>query len=266
MPSLSSNPKGQKKKRPAKKQWTAARSKPLAILGTKKKNKQPTRIALGQPEKKPTAKRPPLAVNWCLDQLKNRYGDAECALIHKNPFELVVATILSAQCTDERVNQVTPDLFLRFPTSEKMAEASLEDLEELIRSTGFYKNKAKSLKGMAARLVEKHGGEVPKTLEELTELPGVGRKTANVVLGVAYGIAIGVVVDTHVTRLAARFLWSKAPTAEKIEQDLMKIVPQSDWIACSHLLIYHGRQICKARKALCETCFLFDRCPRYGVK
>lgn len=177
-----------------------------------------------------------------------------------------MATILSAQCTDERVNKVTPALFSRFPTPEAMAQASLEELEDLIRSTGFFKNKAKSLKGCAEMLVERHGGSVPKTLEELTALPGVGRKTANVVLGVAFGIAVGVVVDTHVTRLSRRFLWTLAETPEKIERDLMKIVPQKDWIQVSHLLIHHGRQICQARKPRCLSCFLFDRCPRYGVK
>lgn len=250
MRSSVSNPKAQKKKPPAKKQWTAARLNPSATLASRNRR----------------ASARSLDVEYGLVQLKSHYGNAECALIHKNPFELVCATILSAQCTDERVNMVTPNLFQRYPTPQKMAKAKLEDIEELIRSTGFFKNKAKSLKGCATQLVEKHGGEVPQTMEELIQLPGVGRKTANVVLGVAYGIAIGIVVDTHVTRLSARFLWSKAPTAEKIEQDLMKIIPQDDWIACSHLLIHHGRQLCKARKPLCEECFLFDRCPRYGVE
>lgn len=205
-------------------------------------------------------------VSWALPRLKEHYGNAECALHHRNPFELLVATILSAQCTDERVNMVTPELFRRFPTPEAMAKAPQEEIEELIRSTGFFKNKAKNIKNCALQLVEKHQGQVPQTLEELQALSGVGRKTANVVLGVAFQIAVGVVVDTHVTRLSARLLWSKAKTAEKIEQDLMKLLPPSEWIITSHLLIYHGRRICKARKPLCSTCFLFDRCPRYGVK
>ncbi len=276
MRSLSNSLKAQKKTPPAKKQWTAARSRPSATSAKKTSPKAPGRrpailakaavVKNSKTKKLSTAKRPPLNVDQGLALLKEHYGNAECALVHRNPFELVIATILSAQCTDERVNMVTPNLFARFPTPEQMAKASLEELEELIRSTGFYKNKAKSLKNCATNLVANYNSEVPRSLEELIELPGVGRKTANVVLGVAYQIATGVVVDTHVTRLSARFRWSNAPTAEKIEQDLMKIIPQSDWIACSHLLIHHGRKLCKARTPLCKSCFLFDRCPRYGVK
>lgn len=261
MRSSVNSPKAQKKKPLAKKQWKAAPSKPLAILGKKSKKTPAAKKSFA-----PTVKRPPLDVDWCLGKLKGHYGNAECALVHKNPFELVIATILSAQCTDERVNMVTPHLFAKYPTPAALSKAPLEAIEEIIRSTGFYKNKAKSLKNCSLQLVERHGGEVPRKSEELVQLPGVGRKTANVVLGVAYGIATGVVVDTHVTRLSERFLWSKAPTAEKIEQDLMKIIPQNDWIICSHLLIHHGRQLCKARNPMCDKCFLFDRCPRYGVK
>lgn len=219
-----------------------------------------------KPEALPKAPKKPLEVSWALPHLKDHYGNAECALNHKNPFELLVATILSAQCTDERVNLVTPHLFAKFPDAKAMAKAPVEQIEELIRSTGFFKNKAKNIKACAQQLVDHHSGQVPRAMDELRALPGVGRKTANVVLGVAYKIAVGVVVDTHVARLSERFLWSKASTAEKIEADLMKLLPESEWIITSHLLIYHGRRICKARNPQCRTCFLFDRCPRSGVK
>lgn len=198
--------------------------------------------------------------------LKKAYPDAHCELNHRNAFELITATILSAQCTDVRVNLVTPELFRRFPTPEKMAAAAPGDLEELIRSTGFFKNKAKSLKAMATALVSQHQGEVPRRIEDLVELAGVGRKTANVVLGNAFGITSGIVVDTHVTRLSFRFGWSKGGTAEAIERQLQALVPHADWILVSHLLIFHGRRICKALSPRCEECFLFDRCPRRGVK
>lgn len=201
-----------------------------------------------------------------LGALKERYGNADCALNHRNPFELLVATILSAQCTDERVNRVTPELFARFPTAAKLAKAKIEDIEDLVRTTGFFRNKARNLKECARVIHESHQGVVPKSLDELTALPGVGRKTANVVLGVAFHVAVGVVVDTHVKRLSYRLGWTKNKTPEKIEQDLMKLLPRADWILTSHLLILHGRQLCKALKPKCSACFLFDRCPKSGVK
>lgn len=197
--------------------------------------------------------------------LKRYYPNAYCALNYKNPFELLVATILSAQCTDERVNIVTPPLFQKFPTPQKMGQAPVEELEELVRSTGFYKNKAHNLKKCSQMIVEKHDGEVPQKLEALVELAGVGRKTANVVLGNAFGIPSGIVVDTHVTRLSNRLGWVKTDNAIIIERQLTPIVPESDWIMLPHYLISHGRAICKARKPQCEKCFLEETCPKKGV-
>ena len=183
--------------------------------------------------------------------LQQRYPDAHCALNHSNPFELLVATILSAQCTDVLVNQVTPGIFRKLPTPQAMAEADLKTIESLVNRVNFWRNKAKNLQGMARMLVEKHGGIVPQTMEELIELPGVARKTANVVLGNAFHINTGVVVDTHVGRLAHRFGLTKHTDPKKIERDLMALFPQKNWTLLSHLLIYHGRQVCKARHALC---------------
>ncbi len=197
--------------------------------------------------------------------LKKYYPDAKCSLDFKNPFELLVATVLSAQCTDERVNKVTPELFKKFPDAKAMAKADIGELEELVRSTGFYKNKAKNLKNTAQILTETYDGKIPKSLDQLTHLSGVGKKTANVVLGTAFGIASGVVVDTHVGRLSQRLGLTKNKTPEKIQQDLEKVIPQENWIEWSHLLIYHGRQICKARKPQCEVCFLQEICPKVGV-
>src|SRR5689334_10701303 len=194
--------------------------------------------------------------------LKKTYPDARCRLDHRNPLELIVATILSAQCTDDRVNIVTKDLFKKYRSAADYARTPQETLEKEIQSTGFFRNKAKSLRGMASALVEKHGGKVPDTMEELTDLAGVGRKTANVVLGNAFGKNVGVVVDTHVTRLANRLgLTKHAVDAVKIEQDLIKVVPQEDWTLFSHLLIYHGRAICQARKPKCDICPLLPHCP-----
>jgi endonuclease-3 len=194
--------------------------------------------------------------------LKRTYPHAKCSLDYTNPLELLVATILSAQCTDERVNIVTKSLFKKYRSAKAYAEVAPEALEKDIQSTGFYRNKTKSLRGMGAALVEKHGGKVPQTMEQLTHLPGVGRKTANVVLGNAYGQNVGVVVDTHVTRVANRLgLTKHAVDAVKIEQDLMQIVPQDDWTLFSHLLIHHGREICQARKPKCRECPLLDHCP-----
>jgi endonuclease-3 len=205
-------------------------------------------------------------VQTLIKQLKKLYPDVECALHHKNAFELLLATILSAQCTDEKVNQVTPALFEHYKNPEGFMHADLAELEQFIRPTGFFKNKAKSLKGAATAIVEKHHGEVPQTLEELVELPGVGRKTANVVLGVAFKITSGIVVDTHVARLSYRLGLTTSDNPVQIEKDLQALVPKKHWIEWSHLLIFHGRQICKAQKPQCARCSLLTNCPRKGVK
>jgi len=194
-------------------------------------------------------------------RLEQTYPDARCSLDHRDPYELLVATILSAQCTDARVNMVTPDLFARFPDAAALAEGEQEDIENRIKSTGFFRNKTKSLLGMARAVVDKHRGEIPRTMDELTHLPGVGRKTANVVLGNAFGLDEGVVVDTHVTRVSFRLGLTRETDAVKIEQDLMKVVPRPKWTLFSHLLIFHGRSICVARRPLCEKCPLWDLCP-----
>lgn len=197
--------------------------------------------------------------------LKVTYGEPLVALVHHNPFELLVATILSAQCTDKRVNLVTPALFARYPDAQSLAKAKQEDVEDLIRTTGFFRNKAKHLIGMANQLVAKHQGEVPRTLEELTALPGVARKTANVTLGSSFGLAVGIVVDTHVRRLSLRLGLTSSNNPTQIERDLMAQIPQRDWIAISHLLIYHGRACCSARNPRCNTCPLNALCPHIGV-
>jgi len=196
--------------------------------------------------------------------LRRAYPDAHCELVHRNPFELLVATILSAQCTDVRVNMVTPALFEKYPDAQAMAGGRQEDLEELIRSTGFYRNKAKNIRAASASLTEKHGGKVPRDLESLTVLPGVGRKTANVVLGNAYGIESGVVVDTHVGRLSQRLGLTKHRDPVKIEQDLIRLVPRDAWTLWSHLLIWHGRRRCYARNPDCDHCELSALCPSAG--
>jgi endonuclease-3 len=202
----------------------------------------------------------PERVAAILEILARTYPGVVCALDHKNAWELTVATILSAQCTDVRVNLVTPKLFKTFPSPKAMAAASLPELEELIRTTGFFRNKAKSIQGAARAVTEKFGGEVPRTMEEILTLPGVARKTGNVVLGSWYGIAEGVVVDTHVMRLSRRLELTKETAPEKVERDLMKIIPQDRWIAFSHELIHHGRQICVARKPRCVDCTLEKIC------
>ncbi len=194
-------------------------------------------------------------------RLEATYPDAKCSLDHNDAYQLLVATILSAQCTDVRVNMVTPDLFARFPDAAALADAEPEDLENRIKSTGFFRNKTKSLLGMAHAVVDQHRGEIPRTMDELTHLPGVGRKTANVVLGNAFGINEGIVVDTHVTRVSFRLGLTRATDAVKIEQDLVKVVPREKWTLFSHLLIFHGRAICVARRPLCEQCPLCDLCP-----
>jgi endonuclease III len=197
--------------------------------------------------------------------LKKAYPEATCALTHANPYQLLVATILSAQCTDARVNMVTPELFRCFPDPASLAAAVPGELESLIRSTGFFRAKARSLLAMAGQVVSRHDGEIPRTLDELTALAGVGRKTANVVLGTAFGIATGVVVDTHVKRLAKRLGLASKNTPEQIERELMAIVPRSQWVDLSHRLIHHGRRVCVARKPRCEACSLSSICPKTGV-
>ena len=212
---------------------------------------------------KPGKTRKPLApdrVAAILDALRKTYPGVVCALDHRNAWELTVATILSAQCTDVRVNLVTPALFKAFPTPKAMAAASLPELEDLIRTTGFFRNKAKSIKGAAAVVLDEFKGQVPKTMDEILRLPGVARKTANVVLGSWYGIAVGVVVDTHVLRLSRRLELTQNSEPEKVEQDLMKIIPQDRWIAFSHELIHHGRQVCIARNPKCAECTLEHIC------
>ncbi|WP_437222982.1 endonuclease III [Planctomicrobium sp. SH661] len=198
-------------------------------------------------------------------RLDKAYPDVECALDHRNPFELIAATILSAQCTDQRVNLVTPELFERFPTPASLAQADLEEVEKIIQSTGFFRAKAKSLVGMAQGVVNDFGGEIPRSVDELTQLPGVGRKTANVVLGVAYGIATGVVVDTHVRRISNLLGLTVSQNPEIIERDLMRILPKKSWINFSHQLIHHGRKICIARRPKCLECPLLQLCPRVGL-
>jgi endonuclease III len=197
--------------------------------------------------------------------LRKEYADAKCALEFKTPFQLLIATILSAQCTDERVNIVTENLFAKCPSAKEMAAIKPAELEKLIQSAGFFRNKAKNILACSKRLVEEFGGDVPQSLEMLVTLPGVGRKTANVVLGTAFGIPSGVVVDTHVTRLTNRMGLTKNEDAVKIEQDLMAILPQEEWIDFAHRLIHHGRRVCGARKPDCEHCGLRDACPKVGV-
>jgi endonuclease III len=219
-----------------------------------------------KPPAKKTAKKDagleldPKRIEELLRRLRAAYPDAECALLHTNAWELLVATILSAQCTDARVNMVTPQLFRRFPSPKAFAEASLPAIEEEIRSTGFYHNKAKSISGAAKRVVGEFGGKVPQTMEELLTLPGVARKTGNVVLGVAFKIAAGIVVDTHVLRLSHRLSLTRAEDPKRVEEDLMKIIPKDRWIAFSHEMIHHGRQICIARKPRCVDCPLETLC------
>ena len=195
-----------------------------------------------------------------LKALDESYPDARCALDHRSPWELLVATILSAQCTDVRVNMVTPELFRRFPAPAAMAKASLPELEELIRTTGFFRNKAKSIQGAARKVTEEFGGKVPDTLAELVTVPGAARKTANVVLGVCFGKAEGVVVDTHVFRIARRLELATGDSPEKVEQELMRVLPRDHWIAFSHQIIHHGRQVCLARNPKCNLCNLESLC------
>ncbi len=203
----------------------------------------------------------PERMDALLTRLKQRYPEARCSLDFRSPLQLLVATILSAQCTDERVNMVTPVLFARYRTAQEFADANPEELEDIIRSTGFYRNKTKSLIGMGRALAERHGGEVPRTMAELTAVPGVGRKTANVVLGNAFGTEEGVVVDTHVARISQRLALTANTDPVRIEQDLMRVVPRGQWTLFPHLMIHHGRAICQARKPRCEICPVNELCP-----
>ena len=244
----------------AKNAQTAKRAKPPknATADAKKARKPTAKLRESAEQKKARAKE-------IVKRLKKAYPHAHCSLTHDNPYQLLVATILSAQCTDERVNMVTPALFERYPTADDLAGARTEEIEELIKSTGFFRNKTRSLLGMSNALVERHGGNVPDNMDELVELPGVGRKTANVVLGNAFGKSVGVVVDTHVTRLSGRLGLTTETDAVKIEQDLMGVIARKDWTIISHLFIDHGRAVCKAPTPKCELCVLSDICPSSRV-
>ncbi len=204
-------------------------------------------------------------VSGILAGLKKAYPEAECALRHADPLQLLIATILSAQCTDKRVNLVTPELFRKYPSAEDFARSSLTTLERMIHSTGFFRNKAKNIREACRRLVKDHSGQVPQSMEALLQLPGVARKTANVVLGTAYGVASGVVVDTHVFRISRRLGLTRAKTPEKVEQDLMAAIPPTEWINFSHRLIHHGRQVCSARSPQCSLCGLEPHCRKVGI-
>lgn len=239
----------------------AGKREPLAPTGEKARRIAATEPISAKIKRGVTAK--PLApqrIAAILDGLEKAYPKAVCALNHRSAWELLVATILSAQCTDVRVNMVTPELFRQFPTPEAMSKASLPELEELIRTTGFFRNKAKSIQGAGRVITEKFGGKIPQIMEELLTVPGAARKTANVVLGSWYGIAVGVVVDTHVLRLSRRLELTKNEEPVKVEQDLMKVIPQKKWIEFSHQMIYHGRQICIARNPRCADCTLERLC------
>jgi len=198
-------------------------------------------------------------------RLKRAHPDAHCELDHETPLQLLMATILSAQCTDKRVNMVTPTLFKRFPTAQALADAQQEELEEIIKSTGFFRNKSKSLIGLGKALVERHGGAVPDSMETLVKLPGVGRKTANVILGNAFRKNEGVVVDTHVGRLSLRLGLTRETDPVKVEQELMPLIPREDWTMLAHVLVFHGRRICYARTPKCEICVLSEICPSSTV-
>jgi len=227
---------------------------------TAKSKAKPKKVA---PKKKPAAPgtgADPRRVRKILDGLDKTFPAADCALHHQNAFQLLIATILSAQCTDERVNKVTPDLFRKYPTPKDFAVANPSELEQDIRSTGFYRNKTKSILGASKRIVEEFGGQVPRTMEEMLTLSGVARKTANVVLGTAFGIASGVVVDTHVQRISQRLDLTKNTDPKKIEQDLMHAVPKDRWILFSHQIILHGRRVCQARRPKCSECVLEKVC------
>jgi endonuclease-3 len=227
----------------------------------RKKRNPPRRTRGPASRRAPAAKRAP----QIFDRLHRAYPDAHCALDFETPFQLLVATILSAQCTDKRVNMVTPALFRRYATPADLAAAKLEELEEMIKSTGFFRNKSRSLVGMATAIDEKHHGQVPSAMDELVHLPGVGRKTANVILGNAFNRNEGIVVDTHVTRVSQRLALTKNTDAVKIEQDLTPLFPRDRWTLLAHLFIEHGRRVCVARTPKCEECVLSDLCPASRV-
>lgn len=244
-----SNKRSSAPAKPAKKSAQGKKSTPA---------KKPARgAAKSGPRKDDLA---PERIAAILKALDEAYPNAECALTHRTPWELLVATILSAQCTDARVNMVTPELFKRFPTPQAMAKADQAELENIIRTTGFFRNKAKSIKGAGQAISERFGGKVPQTLEELITVPGAARKTANVVLGVSFNRAEGVVVDTHVLRVSRRLDLTHAETAEKVEQDLMRVLPPDRWISYSHQIIHHGRKVCIARNPKCKDCNLETLC------
>lgn len=222
------------------------------------KSKSPAPALAPQVERKKQARR-------VVKRLVADYPNAQCALVHDSPYELLIATILSAQCTDERVNIVTKELFAELPTPADMAAAPIKQLEKLVQSTGFFRNKAKSIKAVSQALVEDHEGQVPQDLEVLVKLPGIGRKTANVVLGTAFRIPTGVVVDTHVGRLSRRLGLTDKTDAVKVEQDLAELLPKKEWIDFSHRMIHHGRAICNARKPMCDECSMRKFCPQIGV-
>src|ERR671914_1970598 len=231
-----------------------------------KKDKAPTnRLAKARPKPSASARRPPHArAPEIFEHLAAAYPDARCALDFETPFQLLVATILSAQCTDKRVNMVTPKLFATYSTPAALAAANQEELEDLVKTTGFFRNKAKSLLGMSAAIEDRNGGEVPATMDALVELPGVGRKTANVILGNAFGRNEGIVVDTHVARVSQRLALTKHTDPVKIEQDLVTLFPREQWTMLAHLLIEHGRQTCEARLPKCSSCPVADLCPSFG--
>jgi endonuclease-3 len=243
--------KKQKRKRIATKPPRGTKSSP------RKRNAQP---AVARAAHAKAAGTNPQRVRAILEKLDEAYPDAVCALVHENPFQLLISTILSAQCTDVRVNQVTKTLFAKYPTPKDFAYADPKELEQEIRPTGFFRNKTKSIMGASKKIVEEFGGEVPRTMEQILTLPGAARKTANVVLGTAFGIASGIVVDTHVMRLSKRLDLSRNTDPKKIEQDLMKIIPQEKWILFSHQLIWHGRKVCQARNPRCAECYLERLC------
>jgi endonuclease III len=239
----------------------------MAVAKTTKKSttKKAAKPVAAKPVAAKRSRRAGVDPTHLYDVLQATYPDAHCELDFRDAFELLCATILSAQCTDKRVNMVTPALFARYPDARALAGARQEDVEEIVKTTGFFRNKAKSLVAMARALVERHGGEVPRTMEELVVLPGVGRKTANVILGNAYGINEGITVDTHVLRLAGRLGLTREDDAVKVEQALMPLFPRERWAMLSHLLIFHGRRTCDARRPRCGDCPLADVCPSVVV-